>query len=152
ANVLGTALLLGGVAFVVASGAPGRGGHLPELGVRRAEAGTRLGGRESAFFFHATRGVLSLGSADRKVDEELALSLVVNGVSRPLAIGHQDLRAAEKGAFAAAIPIALGGEEAGALFDLRLDAQTGALVTELHVPPRGQLTAPHAIALRIETE
>jgi hypothetical protein len=145
-------LFVGGIAFTVAASAPQRRARLPELGLKRAGAGTLLGGRASSFTLHGARGTVTLRSGDEPVGRDIALFVVVNGNARPLSIGRQDLHASEKGSFGAAITVPVGGEEAGALFDLHVDSDSDALVADLHMVPRGPLASAHTLALRMETE
>lgn len=144
--------LAGGIAFMVAASAPERRAQLPELGLKRAGAGTLLGGRASSFTLHGARGTITLRSGDEPAGRDIVVAIVVNGTARPLSIGRQDLHASEKGSFAAAIPLTLGGEEAGALFELHVEPESDALVAELHLVPRGPLASAHTVALRLETE
>ncbi len=136
---------------MVGASAPQRRTHLPDVGIKRAAAGMRLGSRASPFSLHASRGAITVRTRDDPTEHELLLSLVVNGNPRPLAIGPQDLRAVEKDSFGAAIPLSLGVEEAGALFDVRVDPVTSALVIELRMVPKTPLLSAHTIALRVDT-
>ncbi len=151
-HLLYAGLFVGGIAFTVAASAPQRRARLPELGLKRAGAGTLLGGRASSFTLHGARGTVTLRSRDESVGRDITLFVVVNGTARPLSIGRQDLHASEKGSFGAAIPVSLGGEEAGALFDLHVDPDSDALIADLHMVPRGPLATAHTLALRMETE
>ncbi len=151
-HVVLAGLLVGSIAFAVAASAPQRRARLPELGLKRAGAGTLLGGRATSFTLHGARGAITLRSRDEPVGRDITVSIVVNGTPRLLSIGRQDLHASEKGSFAAAIPLSLGGEEVGALFDLHVEPEDDALVADLHLSPKGPLAAAHTVALRMETE
>jgi hypothetical protein len=147
------AALAAAVALAAAT-APTR--HRPdanELGVRRSATGTHLATRSVAFTFEPGTGKLRVTtdkSESEKTTRDLALSLVVDGDARPLTISRFETRATHKDSFGAALSLDAGEDHYGAVFDLRVEQPTEALIVALSVRPRAPPMQKHTFALRVD--
>jgi hypothetical protein len=102
----------------------------------------------AVFELHPAASQLTVRSRDGLVTRDLDLALVVDGVSRPLALARGDLRA-EAGAVRATLPVPIGDATVDAELELRVDPSRDALTAAITAPP-GPETAGHEFALRAE--
>ena len=107
-----------------------------------------LTGKAATFTLYPTAGRLEIASKDAKSRLDVEMSLVVDGVERPLAMRRVDVHTKDKSTLTAEFPIELGGEErATGSLELRMDPSSDFLTASLAVTQDAG-TADHTYALR----
>jgi hypothetical protein len=133
-------LLAFGLAYVM------RGG----VGDEARSGASRLDTHGVAFSLHAGAGRLSVRSQDGSVSREVDLSIVVDGVARPVEIGREQMRGNEREGLTASFPVSIEDGTAEAELRFAPEAENDVLDVELRVRP-GTVAGEHTVALRMET-
>jgi hypothetical protein len=107
---------------------------------------TRLEGKAGRYTFVPTAGRLEVASADGRSRLDVELSLVVDGIERPLVMRRADVRPRDERSLVATFPVEMGEERATAQLELRMDLSSDALTASLAVTPDAEV--PHTFALR----
>lgn len=139
-------VIAGLVAFGLAlAGRTHSAGHAPQRTPNALDA------QRAAFDLHAGAARLTVRSKDGAFTSDVDLGLVVDGTTRPLALGREDLRPAGD-VLRAQFPIALDDSTTiEANLELHADAARDALVVELAAPPTAlPVLVGHTVALRAE--
>ena len=116
-------------------------------------AANLLDARDALFELHPGAARLSVQSRDGALSRDLDLALVVDGVSRPLVLGREELRASGD-ALRATFAVTFGEPGNGAstvdaTLELRPDVARDALDIDLLAPDDAQLQG-HTLGLRVE--
>ncbi len=149
---IGELLAMGVIAGLVAFGlALANRPHAPRRPPQRAA--NLLDARDALFELHPGAARLSVQSRDRALSRDLDLALVVDGVSRPLVLGREELRASGD-ALRATFAVTFGEPGNGAstvdaTLELRPDVARDALDVDLLAPDDAQLQG-HTLGLRVE--
>jgi hypothetical protein len=118
-----------------------------------ARAANLLDARDALFELHPGAARLTVMSRDRSLSRDLDLALVVDGVSRPLVLGRDDLHAsgdAVRATFAVTFgEPGAGGGTVDATLELRADVARDALGVDLTIPSDADLSG-HTLGLRVE--
>lgn len=93
-------------------------------------------------------GRLEIESADGRSRIDLEMSLVVDGIERPLAMRRADVHRKDRSTLVGDLPIELGDEQATGELELRMDP-VGDLVTASLAVAHGAGGAAHTYALRL---
>lgn len=144
-EVFGVAIIAALIAFALAFGAQ-RARRAVPLAARAGQV-TDLGGRVGRFSLFPASGRLLVTSADLRSRMDLDLSLVVDGIERPLVMRRRDVQLRDKSTLAATFPIEVGDEEASGALELRMDSASDLLAVSLVVTPEVG-SAAHTYALR----
>ena len=139
-------LIAGLVAFGLALAGRPRGA------TRAAQrAPNALEAQRAAFDLHAGAARLTVRSKDGAFTRDVDLGLVVDGVTRPLALGREDLRPAGD-VLRAQFPLALNDSASiDATLELHVDPARDALVVELAAPQTAlPVLVGHTVSLRAE--
>ena len=144
-DVFGVAIVAALIALALAFGAQ-RGRRAVPAAARAGEV-TELGGLVARFSMFATSGRLAVESADGRSRVDLEMSLVVDGVERPLVMRRADLQLRDKLTLAASFPIEIGEERANGALELRMDPSSDVLTASVVVTPDTGSNA-HTYALR----
>jgi hypothetical protein len=122
---------------------------------RRApvRAANLLDARDALFELHPGAARLTVLSRDRALSRDLDLALVVDGASRPLVLGRDDLHASGD-ALRATFAVTFGEpgpdqNTVDATLELRADVERDALDVDLKTPAEADLTG-HTLGLRVE--
>ncbi len=143
-DIVGAALVAALVALALAFGAQ-RGRRAIPTTALFTDA-TRLEGPLGRYTFVPTSGRLEVASADGRSRLDIELSLVVDGVERPLVMRRVDMKAKDARTLAATFPVEMGEERATASLELRMDPTSDALAAALSVTPDAD--SSHTFALR----
>ncbi|MBS2016410.1 MAG: PHP domain-containing protein [Deltaproteobacteria bacterium] len=108
---------------------------------------TELAGAVARYSFSPASGRITVASADGKTRADLEMSLVVDGVERPLAMRRSDVTLRDKNTLAAGFPIEIGEERASGTLELRMDPASDVLLASVSITPESG-TAAHTYALR----
>ncbi|MDB4935168.1 MAG: hypothetical protein JWP87_2140 [Labilithrix sp.] len=144
-DVFGVAIVAAMIALALAFGAQ-RGRRAVPAAARAGEV-TELGGAVARFSIFPTSGRVAVASADGRTRADLEMSLVVDGVERPLVMRRADVQLRDKLTLAASFPIELGEERATGALELRLDPSSDLLTANVVVTPDTS-SAAHTYALR----
>ncbi|HEX8793856.1 MAG TPA: CehA/McbA family metallohydrolase [Polyangiaceae bacterium] len=139
-------VIAGLVAFGLAlAGRPHTAGRAPQRAPNALEA------QRASFDLHAGAARLTVRSKDGAFTRDVDLALVVDGTTRPLALGREDLRPAGD-VLRAQFPLALDDATSiDATLELHADAARDALVVDLVAPPTAlPVLVGHTVALRAE--
>lgn len=139
-------VIAGLVAFGLAlAGRPHSAGRAPQRAPNALEA------QRAAFDLHAGAARLTVRSKDGAFTRDVDLGLVVDGTTRPLALGREDLRPAGD-VLRAQFPLALDDSTTiDAMLELHADAARDALVVDLAAPVTAlPVLVGHTVALRAE--
>jgi hypothetical protein len=139
-------IIAGLVAFGLAFATRTRGtAHVP------VRAPNTLQTLVASFELHPAAGRLSVRSRDGALSREIDLALVVDGVTRPLALDRDELRATPDG-LRASVPIAIDDATIDTTLELRADVPHDALLVDLVADPSAAsaAVAGHAVAIRAE--
>jgi hypothetical protein len=139
-------VIAGLVAFGLAlAGRPHSASRAPQRAPNALEA------QRTAFDLHAGAARLTVRSKDGAFTRDVDLALVVDGVTRPLALGREDLRPAGD-VLRAQFPVALDDSASiDATLELHADVARDALVVDLAAPPTAlPVLVGHTVALRAE--
>jgi hypothetical protein len=144
-DVFGVAIVAALIALALAFGAQ-RGRRAVPAAARAGEV-TELGGAVARFSIFPTSGRIAVASTDGHTRADLEMSLVVDGVERPLVMRRADVQLRDKLTLAASFPIELGEERATGALELRLDPASDLLTASVVVTPDTS-SAAHTYALR----
>lgn len=145
-DVFGVAIVAALIALALAFGAQ-RGRRAVPVAARAGEV-TELGGAVARFAVFPTSGRIAVSSADGRSRADLEMSLVVDGVERPLVMRRADVQLRDKLTLAAAFPIEIGEERATGALELRMDPVSDLLTASVVVTPDTG-SAAHTYALRL---
>ncbi len=121
--------------------------------VRRAEEASVLVGTLASFMLHPTSGRLEVTTRDGRSRLDVEMSLVVDGVERPLVTRKSDVRAKDKATLVGDFPVELGSdasgseERANAVLELRMDPASDLLTARLAIAHEAG-SRKHTYALR----
>lgn len=144
-DVFGVAILAALVALALAFGAQ-RGKRAVQVAAR-AGLGSELVGPVGRYAFSPTAGRVVASSADGRSRIEVDLSLVVDGVERPLVMRKSDVSKRDRTLLVASFPIEVGDERASGTLELRMDPASDILDASLSILQEPG-TAAHQYALR----
>jgi hypothetical protein len=145
-DVFGVAIVAALIALALAFGAQ-RGRRAVPVAARAGEV-TELGGAIARFSMFPTSGRIAVSSPDGRSRADLEMSLMVDGVERPLVMRKADVQLRDKLMLAAAFPIEVGEERAAGTLELRMDPASDLLTASLVVTPDTGSSA-HTYALRM---
>lgn len=100
-----------------------------------ARDATRFEGAGAVFVFDEAAGRLTARVAEVGPPLEVDLSLVVDGLERPVLVGVGGLTAVSARASRASLPVALDDERLGATLELHADERGDALTVRVSLPP-----------------
>ena len=144
-EVFGAAIVAALIALAVAFGAQ-RGHRALTIAAHAGEV-TELGGPIARYTFFPTAGRVDVVSADGRSRVDVEMSLVVDGVERPLAMRRSEVHLRDKMTLAAIFPIDIGEDHAAGTLELRMDPASDLLTASLTVQPESGGTN-HTYALR----
>lgn len=144
-DTLAAACVAGLVALALVSGA--QRGHRDVRAAARGGEVTTLSGPLARYTFHPASGRLEIATIDGASRVDLEMSLVVDGVERPLVMRRADVQLKDKNTLAGELPIELGEERATGTLELRMDPGADLVTASLTVTPEGG-SAAHTYALR----
>ncbi len=144
-DLFGIAIVAALIALALAFGAQ-RGRRTLAVVARTADT-TSLVGDQVTFTFQPTSGRLELESQDGRSRIEIDMSLVVDGVERPLAMRRGDIHRKDKSTLVGEFPIEVGEERATGALELRMDP-AGDLVTASLAVSHEPGSSDHTYALR----
>ncbi len=144
-DVFGVAIVAALIALTLAFGAQ-RGRRAVPAASRAGEV-TELGGAVARFSIFPTSGRVAVVSADRKSRADLEMSLVVDGVERPLAMRRSDVQLRDKLTLVATFPVDIGEERATGALELRMDPSSDLLSANVVITPDTG-SAGHTYAIR----
>ena len=114
-----------------------------------AGPGSKLETRGASFVIYPGASGFSVQSNDGASKRGADLSLVVDGVSRAIALGRDEIHVSEDGSLKAVFPIDLGGATTEAQLVFKIDRDNSALLVDLRI--KGDAVAePHSVSLRME--
>ncbi|WP_205633696.1 CehA/McbA family metallohydrolase [Labilithrix luteola] len=134
------------IAFALAFGAQ-RGRRVVPVVARAGEV-TELGGKLARFAFFPASGRIVASTSDGHGQLDLEMSLVVDGVERPIAMRRSDVQLRDKSTLAVSFPVEIGEEHATGLLELKLDPSSDLLSAGLAITPDSG-SATHTYALRV---
>jgi hypothetical protein len=102
----------------------------------------------AVFELHPAASQLTVKSRDGAVNRDIDLTVVVDGVSHPLALAREDVRTESNGV-RASVPIPIGEANIDAELALTVDSAHDAITLSLTAPPAPE-SAGHDFALRAE--
>ena len=143
-DIVGAALVAALIALALAFGAQRGRRAIPTAAL--ATDASRLEGSAGRYTFVPTAGRLEVASADGRSRLDVELSLVVDGVERPLVMRRSDVKAKDGQTLLATFPVEMGEERATAAMTLRMDPSSDALSASLSVTPDAD--SAHTFALR----
>ncbi|CAN5897114.1 hypothetical protein BH11MYX4_BH11MYX4_05880 [soil metagenome] len=144
-DVFGVAIVAALIALTLAFGAQ-RGRRAVPAAARAGEV-NELGGAVARFSIFPTSGRVVVVSADARSRADLEMSLVVDGVERPLAMRRSDVQLRDKLTLAATFPVDIGEERATGALELRMDPASDHLSANVVITPDTG-SAVHSYALR----
>lgn len=145
-DVFGVAIVAALIALALAFGAQ-RGRRAVPAAARAGEV-TELGGAIARFSMFPTSGRITVASSDGRSRADVEMSLVVDGVERPLVMRRADVQLRDKLMLAASFPIEVGEDRATGALELRMDPASDLLTASVVVTPDTS-SAPHTYALRL---
>lgn len=143
--MFGVAIVAALIALALAFGAQ-RGRRAVPAAARAGEV-TELGGAIARFAMFPTSGRIAATSTDGRTRADLEMSLVVDGIERPLVMRRADVQLRDKLTLAASFPIELGEERANGTLELKLDPASDVLTANVVITPETGSNA-HTYALR----
>jgi hypothetical protein len=144
-DLFGVAIVAALVALALAFGAQ-RGRRTLAVVARTSDA-TALNGTAARYTLHPTSGRLEVASRDGRSRLEVEMSLVVDGIERPLAMRRGDVHVKDKSTLVGEFPIELGEERGTGTLELRMDPATDLLTASLAVAHEAG-SSDHTYALR----
>ena len=144
-DIFGVAIVAALIAFALAFGAQ-RGRRAVPVAARAGDA-SLLSGQAARYTFFPTSGRLDIASSDARSRIDLELSLLVDGVERPLAMRRGDVHLKDKSTLSSEFPIEMGEERATGSLELRMDPSTDLLTVSLSVLHEAG-SSNHTYALR----
>lgn len=143
-DFVGVGIVAALIALAIAFGAQ-RGQRGMQVAARAGDV-TSIAGPLARWTFVPTSGRLEVGSADGRSRVDFDLSLVVDGIERPLVMRRGDVRLKDRSTLVGEFPVEVGDERAAATLELRMDGDL-VLATVSIAPEAG--SNPHAYALRL---
>jgi hypothetical protein len=144
-DLFGVAIVAALIALAVAFGAQ-RGRRAVAVVARTGDV-PALTGAAGRYTLYPTSGRLEVASRDGRSRVDIEMSLVVDGIERPLAMRRGDVRVKDKSTLAAEFPIELGEERATCTLELRMDPGTDLVTASLAVAHDAG-SSDHTYALR----
>lgn len=144
-DTFGAAVVAALVALALAFGAQ-RGRRAVPAAARAGEV-TTLAGPLARYTLRPTSGRVEIETPDGASRLDLDMSLVVDGVERPLVMRRADVHLKDKNTLAGELPIELGDERATGTFELRMDPTSDVVTASLSVLHEAGSSA-HSYALR----
>jgi hypothetical protein len=144
-DLFGVAIVAALIALAVAFGAQ-RGRHTLAVVARSGDV-TSLTGVAAKYTLFPTSGRIEVVSRDGQSRLDVEMSLVVDGIERPLAMRRGDIHVKDKLTLAGEFPIELGEERATGTLELRMDPLSDLVTASLAVAHEGG-SSDHTYALR----
>lgn len=144
-DVFSVAIVAALIALAVAFGAQ-RGRRTLAVVARNSDS-TVLAGSLAKYQLFPTQGRIEVASKDGRSQVEIEMSLVVDGVERPLAMRRGDVHVKDKATLVGDFPIELGDERATGSLELRMDPASDLLTASLAVLHEAG-SSDHTYALR----
>ena len=142
-DLFGVAIVAALIALALAFGAQ-RGRRTLAVVARTVDV-TALSGDAATFTLFPTSGRLEVASRDGRSRLDIEMSLVVDGIERPLAMRRADVHVKDRSTLVGEFPIELGDEHATGTLELRMDPVTDLVTASLAV---AQGSSDHTYALR----
>jgi hypothetical protein len=143
-DFVGVGIVAALIALAIAFGAQ-RGQRAVPVTTRAGDV-TTIVGSLARWTLVPTSGRLEVGSIDGRSRVDFDMSLVVDGLERPLAMRRGDVRLKDRTTLVADFPIEIGDERATGTLEVRLDGDL-VLASVTVSPDVG--SSPHAYALRV---
>ncbi len=144
-DLFGVAIVAALIALALAFGAQ-RGRRTLAVVARTGDV-TALSGIAAKYTLYPTSGRLEVVSRDARSRLEVDMSLVVDGIERPLAMRRSDVHVKDKSTLVGEFPLELGEERATGTLELRMDPATDLLTASLAVAHEAG-SSNHTYALR----
>ncbi|MBX3198577.1 MAG: PHP domain-containing protein [Labilithrix sp.] len=144
-DLFGVAIVAALVALALAFGAQ-RGRRTLAVVARTVDV-TALSGSSAIYTLFPTAGRLEVVTPDERSRLDVEMSLVVDGLERPLAMRRADVHFKDKSTLVGEFPIELGDERATGTLELRMDPATDLLTASLGVTHEAG-SSDHTYALR----
>ena len=144
-DLFGVAIVAALIALALAFGAQ-RGRRTLAVVARTGDV-TALAGAAARYTLFPASGRLDVVSRDARSRLEVEMSLVVDGVERPLAMRRSDVHVKDKSTLVGEFPIELGEERATGTLELRMDPATDLVTASLAVAHEAG-SSDHTYALR----
>ena len=144
-DLVGTALVAALIALALAFGAQ-RGRRTLAVVTRTGDT-TALAGAAAKFQLFPTQGRIEVAAKDGRSQAEIEMSLVVDGIERPLAMRRGDVHVKDKNTLVGDFPIELGEERATGTLELRMDPGSDLLTASLAIAHEAG-SSDHTYALR----
>lgn len=144
-DLFGVAIVAALIALALAFGAQ-RGRRTLAVVARTGDV-TALSGATAKYTLFPTSGRLEVASRDGRSRLDVEMSLVVDGVERPLAMRRGDVHVKDKSTLIGEFPIELGEERATGTLELRMDPASDLVTASLAVAHEGG-SSDHTYALR----
>jgi hypothetical protein len=144
-DLFGVAIVAALIALAIAFGA--QRGRRTLAVVARAGDVTALSGLIAQYTLFPTSGRLEIASRDSRSRLEIEMSLVVDGIERPLVMRRSDVHLKDKSTLVGEFPIELGEERASGTLELRMDPAADLLTASLAVAHEAG-SSDHTYALR----
>lgn len=144
-DLFGVAIVAALIALALAFGAQ-RGRRTLAVVARTGDV-TALSGAAAKFTLFPASGRLDVASHDGRSRLELEMSLVVDGIERPLAMRRGDVHVKDKSTLIGEFPIELGEERATGTLELRMDPASDLVTASLAVAHEAG-SSEHTYALR----
>lgn len=144
-DLVGAAVVAALIAFALAFGAQ-RGRRTLAVVARTGDT-TALAGVVAKFQLFPTQGRIEVSSKDGRSQAELEMSLVVDGIERPLAMRRGDVHVKDKNTLVGDFPIDLGEERATGTLELRMDPSSDLVTASLAISHEAG-SSDHTYALR----
>ncbi len=143
--MFGAAILAALIALALAFGAQ-RGRRTLAVVARTGDV-TALSGAIAKYTLFPTQGRIEVATRDGRSQLEVEMSLVVDGIERPLAMRRDDVHVKDKSTLVGDFPIELGEERATGSLELRMDPVSDLLTASLAVAHEAG-SSDHTYALR----
>lgn len=144
-DLFGVAIVAALIALALAFGAQ-RGRRTLAVVARTGDV-TALTGTAAKYTLFPASGRVEIVSRDTRSRLEVEMSLVVDGIERPLAMRRSDVHVKDKSTLVGEFPIELGEERATGTLELRMDPATDLLTASLAVSHEAG-SSDHTYALR----
>jgi hypothetical protein len=144
-DLFGVAIVAALIALALTFGAQ-RGRRTLAVVSRTADV-TSLSGSVATYTLFPTSGRLEIATRDGQSHLDVEMSLVVDGVERPLVMRRADVRLKDKSTLVGDFPIELGDERATGTLDLRMEPATDLVTASLAVAHEAGSSA-HTYSLR----
>jgi hypothetical protein len=144
-DLFGAAIVAALIAFALAFGAQ-RGRRTLAVVARTGDT-TALAGVTAKFQLFPTQGRIEVAAKDGRSQAEIEMSLVVDGIERPLVMRRGDVHVKDKNTLVGDFPIELGEERATGSLELRMDPLSDLLTAGLAISHEAG-SSDHTYALR----